>query len=148
MQEQNKALVRRIFEECWNRGDLTNLDQILSSDYVEHDPADENFGADFGSGPDYFRKTHQTYRSAFPDLKFEIEDLIAEGDRVVARWTTTGTHRGDLMGISPTGKRTSVKGVSVHRIAGGRIKESWIQWDAFGLMRQLGAISEPARSRR
>jgi steroid delta-isomerase-like uncharacterized protein len=147
MHDQNKALVRRLFEECWNRGDLSNLNQWLSNDYVEHDPAERNFAADYGRGPDYFRKINQIYRSAFPDLRFDIRDLVAEGDRVVARWATTGTHRGPLMGISPTGKRTEVDGVSIHRIVDNRIQETWVVWDAFGLMRQLGVVGEPARSR-
>jgi steroid delta-isomerase-like uncharacterized protein len=147
MQEQNKELVRRLFEECWNRGDLTRLDQMLSSDYQEHDPAEENFGADFGSGPEYYRNINRAYRSAFPDLNFEIEDLIAEGDRVVARWTSRGTHRGDLFGISPTGKRLAVKGISMHRFADGKLRETWVNWDAFGMLKQLGVVGEPARTR-
>jgi steroid delta-isomerase-like uncharacterized protein len=147
MQEQNKALVRRVFEECWNRGDLTRLDEIMTRDYAEHDPNQENFGADFGRGSDYYRNLNRFYRTVFPDLHFEIEDLIAEEDRVVARWTSTGTHRGDLMEIPPSGKRVRVRGISVHRIANGKLVETWVNWDAFGMLKQLGVVGEPARSR-
>jgi steroid delta-isomerase-like uncharacterized protein len=147
MQEQNKTLVRRVFEECWNRGDLTRLDEIMTRDYAEHDPNQENFGADFGRGSDYYRNLNRFYRTVFPDLHFEIEDLIAEEDRVVARWTSTGTHRGDLMEIPPSGKRVRVRGISVHRIANGKLVETWVNWDAFGMLKQLGVVGEPARSR-
>ena len=80
------------------------------------------------------------YRSAFPDVHMEIEDQIAEGDRVATRWVASGTHEGDLMGISPTGNRVTVAGTTIDRIADGQIAETWDNYDALGMMQQVGAI--------
>lgn len=80
------------------------------------------------------------YRTAFPDTCFTIEEMIAEGDTVVTRWTARGTHKGDLMGVLPTHKRVTVTGITINRITRGKIAESWDNWDTHGLMQQLGAV--------
>ena len=82
------------------------------------------------------------YRGAFPDLHFTLEDVIGEGDRVVVRWTATGTHKAEVMGVPATGKRVAVTGIEVSRFADGKLAETWVNWDALGLLRQLGAIPE------
>ncbi len=143
MSAQNKAIVRRLFEELWNKGDLSVADQLFSPNYAHHDPSTP----DFGRGPESERKRATLYRTAFPDLQLTIEDIIAEGETVIARWSCRGTHKGDLSGIAPTGKQFTISGVSIARIAGGKMAESWINWDALGLMQQLGVVPELAKTK-
>ena len=133
--EENKALVRRAFEEGWNAGNLDVFDEVTSPDYVLHDPTvpEDVVGVDGMKG------FASAFLGAFPDLRFSIEEQIAEGDMVATRWTSSATHEGELMGIAPTGNRTGVSGVTVSRISGGKIAEDWNNWDALGLMRQIGA---------
>ncbi len=133
--EENKALVGRAFEEGWNAGNLEVFDEVTSSDYVLHDPSlpEDVVGVDGIKG------FASAFLGAFPDLRFAIEEQVAEGDKVVTRWTSSATHQGELMGIAPTGNRTEVSGVTVSRISGGKIAEDWNSWDALGLMRQIGA---------
>jgi predicted ester cyclase len=83
------------------------------------------------------------YRSAFPDLRVPIEDLIAEGERVVTRWRAQGIHQGELMGIAPSGNQASVTGIIVDRISGGKIEEEWVDYDTLHLMQQIGAVPQP-----
>jgi predicted ester cyclase len=124
--EENKALVRREQEELWNHsGNLDAAEELFAPDYIE---AAKQEAADF--------------RRGFPDVVSTIEDLIAEGDKVVARWRSRATHRGEYMGIPPTGKGVEFTGISVYRMEGGKIAESWVSEDQFGLMRQIGAIPE------
>jgi predicted ester cyclase len=83
------------------------------------------------------------YRTAFPDLQIPIEDVIAEGDRVVTRWTTRGTHQGELMGAAPTGNQLTVTGILIDRVSGGKIEEEWVDYDTLHLMQQIGAVPQP-----
>ncbi len=108
MSENNKAIVRRLFEELWNKGNLSVADQLFTPNYTHHDSS----SPDFGHGPESERKRATLYRTAFPDLRLTIEDLIAEGDTVMARWSCHGTHKGDLNGIAPTGKQFTISGVA------------------------------------
>ena len=125
--EQNKAVVRREQEELWNHnGNLDAAEEIFAPDYAA---AAKQEAADF--------------RQGFPDVVSNIEDLIAEGDKVVARWTSRATHQGEYMGIPPTGKKVEFTGISVYRIEGGKIAESWNVEDQLGLMRQISAVPEP-----
>lgn len=141
MSAENKTVVRRYFEEVWNQRKLEVLDQIIAPQAVNHDPA----SPDFGKGPEAARKLVQMYLNAFPDSRFTILDMIAEGDRVVARWRAEGTHQGELAGIAPTGRRCIAEGTLTARISGGKMAETWDMWDALGLMRQIGAVPEPQR---
>ena len=86
------------------------------------------------------------YRTAFPDMRITIEDQVAEGDKVVTRWTASGTHQGDLMGIDPTGRRATVTGITIDRISGGKVEETWTNFDAMGMMQQLGVIPSPEQA--
>ena len=133
---ENKALVRRAFEEGWNAGNLDVFDETTDPDYVLHDPSvpEDVVGVDGMKG------FASAFLGAFPDLRFSIEGQIAEGDMVATRWTSSATHEGELMGIAPTGNRTGVSGVTVSRVSGGKIAEDWNNWDTLGLMRQIGAI--------
>jgi steroid delta-isomerase-like uncharacterized protein len=134
--EENKALARRVIEQMFNEGNLDVADELLALDYVDHDPT---LPEDV-HGPEGFKEYVGMYRSAFPDLHVQIEDQIAEGDRVATRWTGTGTHDGELAGIAPTGKRVTVPGMEMVRIANGKLVEGWEGYDSGTLMRQLGVM--------
>ncbi len=138
--EQNKAVSRRADEELFNRGNLDVADELFAADYVYHDATS---GQDW-HGPEDVKRYARLLRSAFPDLQQTIEDQVAEGDRVAYRWTARGTHRGELMGIAPTGARVAFTGIAIARLAHGRIAEMWESYDALGLLRQLGAVPSPA----
>ncbi|MGH2560619.1 MAG: ester cyclase [Thermomicrobiales bacterium] len=131
--EENKELARRFFEEVWNQADETAIDRYIAEHAAGNDP-------DFGAGREAFRARWRKWQAAFPDLHFQIDDLVAEGAKVVTRWTLTGTHQGEFMGIPPTGRAFRVAGMSLDRIEQGQIQEGFDGWDALGLRRQLGAI--------
>jgi steroid delta-isomerase-like uncharacterized protein len=130
--EENKSLVRRYYEELWNRWDLSLADELLGEGLT--------FRGSLGvavRGRDGFRDYVRAVRRAFPDFHNRIEELVAEGDKVVARLTYTGTHHGELFGIGPTGKRVTYAGVALLRIEADRIAEGWVLGDIHGLIRQL-----------
>jgi steroid delta-isomerase-like uncharacterized protein len=141
MSDANKNVVRRLFDEVWNKGNLPVADQLFASIYAHHDPSTP----DFGHGPESEKLRATLYRTAFPDFRLTIEDLTAEGETVTARWSCHGTHKGDLNGIAPTGKPFSISGISIARFISGRMVEGWINWDALGLMQQLGVVPELAK---
>jgi steroid delta-isomerase-like uncharacterized protein len=143
MSEHNKAIVRRLMEEVWNKGNLSLVDELFAPNYEDHDPSTP----DFGRGPESEKKRATLYRNAFPDLRLTIEEIIAEGDTVMARWSCRGTHKGDLGGIAPTGKQINISGITVARLANGKLAEAHVNWDALGLMQQLGAVPELAKTK-
>jgi steroid delta-isomerase-like uncharacterized protein len=142
--EQNKTLVRRYWEEVWNQGNLAVLDDLIATDFDGHPLPGE---PDFGRGPAGQKQLVGMYRTAFPDLRMTIEDMTAEGDRVAVRWTARGTQTGEMMGIPATGKHTTVTGMFLNRLAGGKIVEGWGNFDALGMLQQLGVIPTPEQVR-
>jgi len=138
--EKNKALARRFREEIWKSGNLAIADEIYDHDAVIH--VNDPLTPDFGKGPQAFKQIVTMYLTAFPDVNCTIEDLVVEGDKVVARWTGRGRHQGNLGNTAPTGKQVTVTGIDIHRIAGGKIKETWTNWDALGMLQQLGLSSQ------
>ena len=137
--EENKAVVLRQEEEIFTRGNLDAAEEIYAPGYVGHDPSNP----EDVMGPEAAKQAAADYRRAFPDLRVTVEDLIAEGDKVVARLRFRGTHLGELEGIAPTGRRVDCTGIVVSRMEGGKIAEDWANFDDLGLMRQLGAIPPP-----
>ena len=137
--QENKALARRVLEEMFNKGNLNLADEVFAPDYVDHDPA---MPEDI-RGPEGFKEYVSIFRTAFPDIHLEIEDQVAEGDKVVTRWTGTGTHEGDLMGIAPTGNKVTLPGMEIVRISGGKLAEGWEGYDSMVLMEQLGVMPSP-----
>jgi steroid delta-isomerase-like uncharacterized protein len=133
-----KALIHRYFEECWTQGNLALLDQLVDANVVSHDV--NNPGCDGIEGQ---KRLITTYRTAFPDMIFDIESLMAEGDTVACRWIAQGTNQGVLQGVPPTGKRATVPGLSIIRTAGGKIIESWTSWDRLDALQQLGIAPTP-----
>jgi steroid delta-isomerase-like uncharacterized protein len=131
----NEKLARRYFEEAWNRGDVAVLDELLAPDYVNHTPSTPNPPP----GPEGLKPIILALRRAFPDLHYEIKDVIATENAVTIRVVMTGTHRGDLFGLPPTGRRVQVDQINIEHIRDGRIVEHWRVTDELKLMRQLGA---------
>ncbi len=137
MSEENKALARR-WADIFAQGNLDLVDEIYAPDFVGHDPA---MPEDI-RGVEGARDFYSMYRSAFPDAEITIEDQLAEGDKVATRWTGRGTHEGELMGVSPSGNRVEVAGITISRIEGGKVAEEWDIYDALGMMQQIGAVPE------
>jgi steroid delta-isomerase-like uncharacterized protein len=143
MSEVNKSVVRRLFEDVWNKGSMPVADELFAPTYAHHDSSTP----DVGRGPESEKKRATLYRTAFPDVRFTIEDLIAEGETVTARWSCRGTHKGDLNGIAATGKQFNITGVSNARFTNGKMVEGWVNWDALGLMQQLGVVPELGKAK-
>lgn len=133
--DANKQVVRRFYEELWNRGNLDATDELVASDYVRHDLRP---GA-APPGPAGQKAVAEKFRAAFPDVRLEVEELIAEGDLVAARWTMSGTHTGPWGEVAPTGRSVRFSGVNFFRIADQKIAEIWNVRDDLGLREQLGA---------
>jgi steroid delta-isomerase-like uncharacterized protein len=133
---RNDALIRRYFDEVWNNGRLDTLDEILAPGYLNHTPSIPNPLP----GPAGLKPIVAAIRSAFPDLHYSIEDVIATESRVVARVVMTGTHEGELFGLPATRKAVRVNQINIERVAEGRIVEHWRVTDELALMRQLGAV--------
>jgi steroid delta-isomerase-like uncharacterized protein len=136
MSSQNQDLVKRFFEEICNGRKLNTADEIFSAGHNYHDPASPWVGP----GPEGMKQLAAAYQTAFPDAHWRVDEMLESGDRVITRWTGTGTHQGDLAGLAPTGRHVEVTGIWMHRMAGGKIVESWSAWDMLGLLRQVGAI--------
>ena len=141
MSEENKAIVRRQEEELFTQGNLDAADEVYAPDYVGHDPSNPE---DI-RGLEAAKQAASDYRKAFPDLRVTVEDVIAEGDKVAARLRFRGTHRGELDGIAPTGRRVDCTGIVISRMEGGKIAEDWANFDDLGMKQQLGAVSKPGQ---
>ncbi len=134
--EENKAVVRRFVEEGWSGHNPNVVDEVVSPDYLNHAAVAEHRRGIAGA-----KHIRNWLIAAFPDIRFDIEDIIAEGDMVAVRCIASGTHEGEFMGIAPTGKRFAIEQVHWVRIADGKLAEHWAVRDDLGMMRQLGAIS-------
>jgi predicted ester cyclase len=127
-----KQTSRRLLEEAFGKGNFEIFDEICAEEYRAHDPVTGD--ADRAREKDNCRM----YKTAFPDLKCQILAAYTDGEVCVTHWRMTGTHQKELMGLEPMGARCTVEGIAIDRFKGGKIVESWGQWDALGLMRQLG----------
>ncbi len=140
--EGNKAALRRVFEEVWNQGKVALIDELFAPNFLYHAPEDP----DVRTLEDYKRYITE-HHSTFPDLHFTIEDIIAEGEQVVVRYTVHGTNTGDFvlpeMRIPATGKQGTVMGIYIARMASGKVVEVWEQMDTLGMFQQLGLIPVP-----
>ena len=136
MSEENKAAFRRI-ANAFSTGELSAFDEVISPQCVEHNPAPGQ-----GPGPEGLKQLATIIRTAFPDLQVTVEDLIAEGDKVVGRMTARGTHRGEFMGVAPTNKVVTMEEIHIGRFSEGKVVEHWSLEDSLGMMQQLGLIPE------
>lgn len=132
--DTNKTIVRRFAEECWGQGDFSALEELIADDIVRNGQP---------VGREGMKGVIMMVRSALPDLSATIEDLIAEGDKVVWRYTSQGTHQGPPFGVPPTGKRLTWTGTGTIQVANGRIADIWDNVDMLAIMQQLGAVSMP-----
>jgi steroid delta-isomerase-like uncharacterized protein len=134
MSEENKALARRSWEIVDN---LDTIEEIYAPDVVWHEPDQEVRGIDEA------RQFVTTYKTALPDLNITVEDVVGEGDKAVTRWTVRGTHQGEVEEFGPpTGRQVELKGITIHRIDGGKIVEEWEAYDNLSILQQLGLVPE------
>jgi steroid delta-isomerase-like uncharacterized protein len=141
--EENKAAVRRFMEESFGGGKPELVDDLLASDFVRYDPYIE---AGEVRGTQIVKENIVWFRNAFPDLSCTIEVQVAEGDKVVSRWTLRGTHRGEFFGVAPTGNRVEFSGIQIDRFdESEKIVEETAEFDLLGAMRQMGAIPDPGQ---
>lgn len=131
--EQIKQTARDFFREIWNEKDESAIDRYLAETTAGND-------ADFGTGREDFRNHWKSWIAAFPDLHFELVDVIAEGDKVLTRWVLTGTFEGELMGAKGDGRKIRVEGMSLDRVADGMVVEGFDGWDNYGFRKQLGVV--------
>jgi steroid delta-isomerase-like uncharacterized protein len=137
MDESSGQVMQRAFEEIMTRGNIAAINELFASDFTGHDTSGGTFGRE------EFREGVLDMLSAFSDRQVKIADQVVAGDKVVSRWQATGVHAGEFNGIPATGRRVSLTGISIDRIAGGRIVESWEVTDDAGLLRQLGVMPSP-----
>lgn len=139
-----KQIVHRFMEECWNKGKLNTITEMVADNCRLHDPVFPNTT----SGAQNLKNHIEMCRRAFPDLHFRIDDTIAERDEVVIHWTTTGTHKGDFLGMHPTHRKATVGGITIFKVDRGMIVEQWAHWNLMTLMEQLGlSTGAPAETR-
>lgn len=132
--KNNKAIVRRFVEEIWENGDVEAMVDLFTPDSILHDPTGDV------RGPDAFKAYNEQYLAAFPDLRYNIEDMVAEGDKVVFRARMKGTHGGEFMSVEPTGRSFDAEGIIIARIEDGKIAERWASYDRLGMMEQIGLL--------
>jgi steroid delta-isomerase-like uncharacterized protein len=140
-QAANRELFQRYFDEVTNKGNLDLVDEMFAPDYVHHDPANPDPKGVVGT--EDVKRHLQELIDAFPDMQFTVEDMIAQGDDIVVRWTATCTHTGDYFGIPPTNKSATLTGMNTWRVKDGKAVEGWVSRDDLGLLQQLGVIPSP-----
>lgn len=136
MSEQNKQIVRRVLEEIWQNGNVALIDALYAPDFFNHTLAPDQV-----QSLEMEKQMVQRFRSAFPDFRMIIDDLLADGDKVALRGGWRGTHEGEFMGMAPTHQRVIVTEMAIFRLAGGQLAELWANTDQLGLLRQLGVIA-------
>jgi steroid delta-isomerase-like uncharacterized protein len=142
MSEENKTIARRLREEYVSTGNSALADELLAADYLYHGPSI----LQEIRGREAFKQVVAGFRAGLPDLRETIDDQIAEGDKVVSRFTARATHTGELMGAPATGKQITGKGIDISRIVDGKIVEAWVMFDALDMFQQLGLLPEPGQS--
>jgi predicted ester cyclase len=133
----NKELVRRFYKEVYVDWNMALVDEVVSPQFTSHD-----WPKDAATGPQGFRNYYADIRSAVPDAHYEVDDLIAEGDRVVVRWRLLGTHQGDFRGIAPTGRPIALKGIAIYRLENGKLMERWVVSDLHGLLEEISGVRQ------
>jgi steroid delta-isomerase-like uncharacterized protein len=131
----NAAIARRYLDDVWTKGNLAVVDELVTPNGISHDPISGDV-----QGVAALKAQVTEYRTAFPDLRFTVTDVLVAGDRVCVRWTATGTHKAPLMGIPPTGKMHSVDGITVAQITQGKLVEQWPVWDTLKFAQNLGLV--------
>lgn len=135
--EDNKVLSRRLFQEFWDQKHLMVVNELLAANHVDHTPGSP---PGLPPGPEGIKQFASLYFTAFPDIRVTIEDQVAEGDRVVTRWRAQGTNTGSLFGMPATNKSATITGITIDRVASGKIVETWTNFDNLGMLQQLGVL--------
>jgi steroid delta-isomerase-like uncharacterized protein len=143
MSDENKAVIRRLYGEVWNKRRIEILPEIISPSHALHDP---NI-ADAMVGPEAYARQVTRFVRAFPDLQFTIEDMVCEKDMLAVSWVISGTHKGEFWGVPPTNKKVTMEGITINHLIDGKIMDSDVSMDALGLMRQLGALPDAQKSK-
>ncbi|MGB7845630.1 MAG: ester cyclase [Candidatus Acidiferrum sp.] len=130
----HKLLFGRLYHSVWNERRLEYIEQVIAETHALVDPSVTGMGV----GPAAYRRQVERILKGLPDLTFIVDDTISEKDKLVVAWTITGTHKGELLGVPPTNKKVAFNGITINQIAGGKILESTVMWDALGLLKQLG----------
>lgn len=136
MSPDNNSIVRRLYEEVWNKRRLEVLSELVSPSHALHGP---NFSGS-SVGPEAYKRQVALFLASFPDLRWTIEATVTEKDKVAVVWNFTGTHKGEYMGVPATNKKVSVDGITIHEIGNGKIMDSYVNLDTWGLMQQIGVV--------
>jgi steroid delta-isomerase-like uncharacterized protein len=136
MPADNHSIVRQLYEVIWNKRRLEVLSELVSPSHALHGP---NFSGS-SIGPEAYKRQVALFLAGFPDLHWTIEDTVAEKEKVVVLWSFTGTHKGEFMGVPATNKKVSIEGITIHEIGSGKIMDSYVNWDTWGLMQQIGVV--------
>ena len=137
MSAENKVLCRRWFEEVWNKGREAAIDELLAADGLAYGLGERGQAL---RGPEPFKGFYRVFRGAFPDLHLTIDDMLAEGDKVLVRFSGTGTHQGDHLGVPATRRPVTFTGMTLVRCQDGKLVEGWNNFDLYGLLTQVGAV--------
>ena len=132
----NKELVKKFYQEVWNERKAQCVEKYLSPSHALVDPN----AMDTKTGPEAYKDVLTRFLRAFSNLKFEVQEMVCEKDKVVASWMITGAHTGEYNGMAPTNKKITVEGISIHQIADGKIMDTYSVWDTLGLMKKVGAV--------
>jgi steroid delta-isomerase-like uncharacterized protein len=143
MPSDNKATIRQLYEEVWNKRRLELVDDIIAPSHALHDPNVTGSAI----GPEAYKRQVARFVAAFPDLHLKMEDIVEEKDKVAVAWTVTGTHKGELMGIPASNKKIFVSGITISHFANSKIMDSYISWDTLGLLQQIGALPAPVQAK-
>lgn len=144
MSVDNKVIVQRLYEDVWNKGKTEFIKLLISPSHALHGP---HFSGR-SIGPEAYKRQILLYKSSFPDLRFTVEDLIAEMEKVVCYWTMSGSHKGEFMGAPATSRKMSVDGITIHHMTNGKIMDSYVSFDMWGLMQQLGLVPAQVQPQR
>jgi len=136
MAATNKELVKKFYQEVWNERKAQCVEKYLSPSHALVDPN----ATDTKTGPEAYKTVLARFLRAFSNLKFEVQEMVSEKDKVVASWMITGVHSGEYNGLAPTNKKITVEGISIHQIADGKIMDTYSVWDTLGLMKKVGAV--------
>jgi steroid delta-isomerase-like uncharacterized protein len=139
--DEHKAIIREHVEVLFNQHRVDRADETVAANYLDRAPLPGQMPGLAGA-----KQKWAAYLAAVPDMHATVEELVAEGDKVAVRWTVQGTHQGELLGIPATGRHAVFRGISIYRLAGGKIVEQWEQWDRLDLLRQLGALPASAQA--
>jgi steroid delta-isomerase-like uncharacterized protein len=136
MSADAKAIVRTLYEEVWNKRRLELLDEIIAPSHALHDPNLTGSAV----GPEAYKRQISRFIAGIPDLRFTLEDIVGEREKLAVAWTISGTHNGEFMGVPTTNKKVVIDGITIHHLVNEKIMDSYVSWDAWGLMQQLGVV--------